>query len=59
MMAAEARLQALGPRLTEMDVWHWKEDSRVYLARLAHEPRGKTNKAKSELLVTWLQERRL
>ncbi|UCD52467.1 MAG: ABC transporter permease [Phycisphaerales bacterium] len=33
--AAEARLQALAPRLKEMDLRRWKDDSKLYLARLA------------------------
>ena len=35
MLAAEARLQALAPRLKESDARRWKDDSKLYLARLA------------------------
>jgi len=35
MLAAEARLQALTPRLKESSPRPWKDDSRLYLARLA------------------------
>jgi predicted permease len=35
MLAAEARLQALAPRLKDSDPRRWKDDSKLYLARLA------------------------
>ncbi|MCX5643134.1 MAG: ABC transporter permease [Phycisphaerae bacterium] len=35
MPAAEARLQALAPRLKDSDPRRWKDDSKLYLARLA------------------------
>jgi predicted permease len=35
MLAAEARLQALVPRLKDSDPGRWKDDSKLYLARLA------------------------
>ena len=35
MPAAEARLQALAPRIKEMNPRRWRDDSKVYLARLA------------------------
>jgi predicted permease len=35
MPAAEARLQALAPRLKDSDPVRWKDDSKLYLARLA------------------------
>jgi predicted permease len=43
MPEAEARLQALAPRLKDSDPRRWKDDSRLYLARLARLGTGGEN----------------
>jgi predicted permease len=50
MAAAEARLQALAPRLKEMDARRWKDDSELYLARLARMSAGKDEYGEKRIL---------
>jgi predicted permease len=39
-VAAEAQLQALVPRLKEMEAWRWRDDAELYLAGLARTSTG-------------------
>jgi predicted permease len=48
--AAEARLQALAPRLKDSDPRRWKDDSKVYLARPARLGAGEDNFGEKRML---------
>ncbi len=50
MTAAEARLQALAPRLKEMDARRWKDDSALYLAQLARMMPGEDDYGEKRIL---------
>jgi len=50
MPAAEARLQALAPRLKDSDSRRWKDDSRLYLARLARLSTGEDDFGERRML---------
>ncbi len=50
MPAAEARLQALVPRLKESDSRRWKDDSKLYLARLSRLGRGEDDVRERRML---------
>ncbi|MDY0354413.1 MAG: ABC transporter permease [Sedimentisphaerales bacterium] len=51
MVEAEARLQAMAPRLKEYDPRRWKDDSRPYLARLARMGAGEDEDESKTLSV--------
>jgi len=50
MLAAEARLQALTPRLRDSDPGRWKDDSKLYLARLARLGTGEDDFGEKRML---------
>jgi len=50
MSTAEARLQALAPRLKAMDMRRWKDDSKLYLARLARMTSGEDDYGEKKAL---------
>ena len=50
MPAAEARLQALAPRLKEYEPRRWKDDCKPYLARLARMGPGEDDYGEKKML---------